>query len=98
MILIDGLFLPDFIKLFDTFLSTLRFSLTDYDSEDNRHVRHWIHEFSLEDARSHPLLSFVYSRIRSATERHALKRESSSKGFIATLLSTGICSFHTLIL
>jgi SM-20-related protein len=68
LILIDGLFRPDFINLFDRFLKTLPFSLADYDAEDSRHVLHWIHEFSLEEITTHPLLSFVYSRIRSATE------------------------------
>jgi hypothetical protein len=68
LILIDGLFQADFIKLFDHFLRTLRFSLADYDVEDSRHVLHWIHEFSLEDVTRDPLLSFVYSRISSAAE------------------------------
>jgi hypothetical protein len=69
LILMDNLFRPDFIKLFDHYLKTLRFSLTDYDAEDRRHVLHWIHAFALEDVTSHPLLSVVYSRIKSATEK-----------------------------
>src|SRR5262245_55571283 len=69
LLLIDGLFRPDFINLFDGFLKTLSFSLADYDVEDSRHVLHWIHEYSLEEVTTHPLLSFVYSRIRSATEK-----------------------------
>jgi hypothetical protein len=68
LILIDGLFRPDFINVFDQFLRTLRFALADYDVEESRHVLHWIHEFSLEDASVHPLLSFLYSRIRAVTE------------------------------
>jgi hypothetical protein len=68
LILIDGLFRPDFINLFDQFLRSLPFSLADYDVEDTRHVLHWIHEFALGEITTHPLLSFVYSRIRSATE------------------------------
>jgi SM-20-related protein len=67
-VLIDDLFRPDFIGVFDQFLKGLRFSLTDYDTEDSRRVLHWIHEFSVEDVTSHPLLGFVFSRIKSATE------------------------------
>jgi SM-20-related protein len=73
LILIDGLFNPDFINLFDHFLKTLRFSLVDYDAEGSRHVLHWIHEFSIEEVTRHPLLSFVYSRIRSAAEMACCK-------------------------
>ena len=68
LILIVGLFQPDFGNLFDHFLKGLRFSLADYDAEDSRHVLHWIHEFSIEDVTTHPLLSVVYARIRSAIE------------------------------
>jgi hypothetical protein len=32
-------------------------------------VLHWIHEFSLEKVTTHSLLSFLYSRIKSAAER-----------------------------
>jgi SM-20-related protein len=67
-ILIDGIFRPDFIRVFDHFLKTLHFALADYDVEDSRHVLHWIHEFSLEDITRHPLLSFVYSRIKSVVQ------------------------------
>ena len=69
LILIDDLFRPDFITLFDRFLKTLPFSLADYDIEESRHVLHWIHEFTLEEVTTHPLVNFVYSRIRSATEK-----------------------------
>src|SRR5262245_48275528 len=69
LILIDGLFHPDFIKLFDHFLKALRFSLLDYDTEDDLHVLHWIHEFSLGDVTTHPLLKYAYSRIRSVSEK-----------------------------
>lgn len=73
LILIDGLFRPDFIKVLDDFLKSLRFSLADYDGEDSRHVLHWIHEFSLEDVTRHPLLNFLHSRISSATEEACAK-------------------------
>ena len=69
LIVIDDLFRLDFIKVFDQFLKTLRFALADYDMEDSRHVLHWIHEFSLDEVTTNPLLSFVYSRIRSAAEK-----------------------------
>ncbi len=69
LILIDNLFGPDFVSLFDHFLKSLPFSLADYDVEDSRHVLHWIHEFALEEVTTHPLLSFVYSRIRSASDK-----------------------------
>jgi hypothetical protein len=69
LILIDGLFRRDFIDLFDRFLKMLPFALADYDAEDSRHVLHWIHEFALEDVTTHTLLSFVYSRIKSATDK-----------------------------
>ena len=67
-IMIDDLFRPDFINLFDRFLKSLSFSLADYDAEDSRRVLHWIHEFALEKVTAHPLLSFVYKRIKSACE------------------------------
>src|SRR5262245_48638742 len=69
LIIIDDLFLPDFINVFDRFLKTLPFSLADYDTKAVRHVLHWIHEFALEAVKTHPLLSFVYSVIRSAAEK-----------------------------
>jgi len=69
LILIDNLFRPDFINLFDRYLKTLPFSLADYDAENSRHVLHWIHEFTLEDVTTHPLLSFVHARIRSMVEK-----------------------------
>jgi hypothetical protein len=69
LILIDDLFRLDFVNLFDRFLKTLPFSLADYDAEESRHVLHWIHEFALEAVTTHPLLSVVYSRIRSAIEK-----------------------------
>ena len=69
LILIDGLFHPNFINLFDHYLKGLPFSLADYDTEDNRQSLHWIHEFALEELTTHPLLKLVYSCIRSATER-----------------------------
>jgi SM-20-related protein len=68
LFLIDDLFDADFIKLFDYFVKRLPFSLADYDVEDSSNVLHWIHEFSLEDVATHPLLSVVYFRIRSAAE------------------------------
>jgi hypothetical protein len=67
-ILIDDLFRPDFVRVFDQFLRGLHFSLADYDVEESRHVLHWIHEFSVEDITTHPLLSFVFSRIRTVIE------------------------------
>jgi hypothetical protein len=69
LILIDDLFDPNFIRLFDHFLKGLPFSLADYDVEENRHVLHWIHEFAVEEVTTHPLLSFVYSRIRSTSQK-----------------------------
>jgi len=69
LILIDGLFREDFIDLFDRFLKGLRFSLDDYDTEDSRHVRHWKHEFHIEEVTGHPLLKIVYSRIGSAVAK-----------------------------
>jgi hypothetical protein len=69
LILIDDLFRRDFIELFDRFLKTLPFALADYDAEDSRHVLHWIHEFALDEITTHTLLSFVYSRIRSAIDK-----------------------------
>src|SRR4051794_23886701 len=69
LILIDDLFRPDFVNLLDRFLKSLPFSLEDYDAEDSRHVLHWIHEFPLEEVTTHPLLSFVYSHIKSAAEK-----------------------------
>jgi SM-20-related protein len=69
LIVIDDLFRPDFIKVFDQFLKTLPFSLADYDVEDSRHVLHWKHEFSLDEVTTNPLLSFVYSHIRSVAEK-----------------------------
>jgi hypothetical protein len=69
LILIDDLFRPDFVNLFDRFLKTLPFSLADYDAEDSQHVLHWIHEFALEQVTTQPLLSFIYSRIRSVAEK-----------------------------
>jgi hypothetical protein len=69
LILVDDLFRPDFVYLFDRFLKSLPFSLADYDAEDSREVLHWIHEFALEEVTTHPLLSFVYSRIRSAADK-----------------------------
>jgi Rps23 Pro-64 3,4-dihydroxylase Tpa1-like proline 4-hydroxylase len=69
LILIDGLFPVDFIKVFDHFLKKLHFSLADYDVEDTRQVLHWIHEFSPEDVAKHPLMNFVYSRIKSVAEK-----------------------------
>jgi SM-20-related protein len=79
LILIDDLFQPDFIKLFDHFLGALRFSLTDYDTDESYHVRHWIHEFSIKEATSHRLLSFVYSTIRKAAEEACPNREIQLK-------------------
>jgi SM-20-related protein len=67
LILIDGLFRPDFVDVFDRFLRALPFSLADYDAENTRHVLHWVHEFALEEVTTNPLLSFAYSRIRSAS-------------------------------
>jgi hypothetical protein len=69
LILIDGLFREDFINLLDRFLKGLGFSLDDYDTEDRRHVRHWIHKFPIEEVTGHPLLNIVYSRIRSAVDK-----------------------------
>jgi len=69
LILIDDLFGEDFVRLFDRFLKTLPFKLADYDVEDSQHVLHWIHEFSLKEVTTHPLLQFVHSRIQSATEK-----------------------------
>ena len=69
LIFIDDLFHPEFINLFDHYLKTLPFSLADYDAESSRNVLHWIHEFALEDVTTHPLLSFIYSRIRSVAEQ-----------------------------
>jgi hypothetical protein len=69
LILIDGLFRPDFINLFDHFLKGLAFSLADYDAENSRHVLHWIHEFSLTEVMTHSLLSFVYSQIKGTAEK-----------------------------
>src|SRR5262245_21285591 len=69
LILIDDLFRPDFIQLFDRVVMILPYSLTDYDAEDSRHVLHWIHEFALEEVTTHPLVSFVYSHIRSMAEK-----------------------------
>jgi hypothetical protein len=66
--IIDGIFRADFIELFDHFLRTLRFSLADYDAEDSRHVLHWIHEFQLDAVTNHPLLSFAYSSIKTASD------------------------------
>jgi Rps23 Pro-64 3,4-dihydroxylase Tpa1-like proline 4-hydroxylase len=68
LIIIDDLFRSDFVNLFDLFLKALRFSLTDYDAEASRNVLHWIHEFTVAEVQTHPLLSVVYSRIRSAAE------------------------------
>jgi hypothetical protein len=69
LILADDLFNPDFVNLFDRFLRALPFTLADYDMEDSRNVLHWIHEFALEEVTTHPLLSFVYSRIKSMAEK-----------------------------
>jgi hypothetical protein len=69
LILIDGLFDPDFVELFDRFLQTLPCYLSDYDGKDTRHVLHWKHEFSLEYATTNPFLKYIYSHIRSATEK-----------------------------
>jgi hypothetical protein len=73
LILIDDLFNPDFINLFDRFMKTLPCYLSEYDAEDSRHVLHWIHEFALEDVHTNPLLRHMYSRIRSATEKACLE-------------------------
>ena len=69
LIIIDNLFRPDFITIFDLFLKGLRFSLADYDTKGTHHVLHWIHEFAPAEVKTHPLLSFVYSRISSAAEK-----------------------------
>src|SRR4029077_17537737 len=69
LILIDDLFRPDFVNLFDHFLKTLPCYLTEYDAEDSRHVLHWIHEFALENTTANPLLRHIFSRIRSVTEK-----------------------------
>src|SRR5262249_12502977 len=69
LILIDGLFDPDFVELFDRFLQTLPCYLSDYDGKDTRHVLHWKHEFTLENATTNPFLKYIYSHIRSATEK-----------------------------
>ena len=69
LILVDDLFPSDFVNLFDRFLKTLPYYLADYDAEDSRHVLHWIHEFALDDTTRNPLLSLIYTRIRSAVEK-----------------------------
>ena len=69
LIVIDGIFRPDFIDVLDHFLRRLPFSLADYDTKSTRQVLHWIHEFAREEVKTHPLLSFVYSCIRSAAEK-----------------------------
>jgi hypothetical protein len=41
VIVIDGIFRPDFIDVLDRFLRKLPFSLADYDTKGSRHVLHW---------------------------------------------------------
>jgi hypothetical protein len=79
LLLIDGLFQPQFVTLFDHFLKTLPFSLADYDREDSRHLLHWIHEFALESITAHPLVSLVFSRISAATKNIAQDCRSNLK-------------------
>lgn len=79
LIIFDDLFRPDFVSVFDRFLKGLPFSLADYDTQDTRHVLHWIHEFALEDVKTHPLLSFVYTSIRSAVEKACPESRSQLK-------------------
>ena len=69
LILIDGLFEPDFVELFDRFLQKLPCCLSDYDGKDSRHVLHWKHEFTLDYVATNPFLKYIYSRVRSATEK-----------------------------
>src|SRR5438093_9711635 len=58
----DGLFEEQFIRMIHHFMSHLPSTLSDYDTEQTRHARHWKHEFDLRKLPSMPLIGELISQ------------------------------------
>jgi SM-20-related protein len=60
---LDHLFDAPFVEMMYHFMNRLPFGLSDYDTEETKAIRHWKHEFDLENLPSLPLLVELRSRV-----------------------------------
>src|SRR5262245_48323598 len=65
VLVIDGSFDEPFVRMLYYFMSRLPFSLSDYDSEETKHIRHWKYEFDLTSLPPFPLVSELLARCTS---------------------------------
>jgi Rps23 Pro-64 3,4-dihydroxylase Tpa1-like proline 4-hydroxylase len=65
---VDGLFAPDLVRLLHESVKRLPFLLSDKDTEETDHIRHWRHDFAAEALSSNPLLRALHGRIVAKAE------------------------------
>jgi Rps23 Pro-64 3,4-dihydroxylase Tpa1-like proline 4-hydroxylase len=64
---VDGLFKPDFVKLLHELAKQLPFTMSDHDSADTRHVRHWRRDFTPEALIANPVIRVWRQEVEDQT-------------------------------
>lgn len=67
LFVVDGVCDDQFVLMAHHFLSGLGFTLSDYDTEETKHMRHWKHELDLNNLTTTPVLPALISRIVAVT-------------------------------
>ncbi|MBV8394352.1 MAG: 2OG-Fe(II) oxygenase [Alphaproteobacteria bacterium] len=64
---VDGLFAADVVRLLHEAVKRLPFALSDRDSEETDHIRHWRRDFAPESFAASPLLRVLHDRVVAKT-------------------------------
>jgi Rps23 Pro-64 3,4-dihydroxylase Tpa1-like proline 4-hydroxylase len=64
---VDGLFNDGVVRMIFETLNRLAFTLSDYDSDETREVRHWKHEFAPEALAANPVLRLWHDGVVART-------------------------------
>lgn len=67
LFVVDGMLRPDFVRMLFEVLNRQGFTRSDYDTDATKGVRHWKHEFSLDDLTSNPFLRTWHDHVVAKT-------------------------------
>jgi hypothetical protein len=67
LLIVDGLFKPDFIKMLHVFAKRWSFRQAGYDTKETEQVRHWRHDFIPEDFTTNPVLEAWRRQVEAKT-------------------------------